>query len=318
MNFQGYDPADLLLSPRLTVTGGDPGSSLEGVNTSKLADGSLCVVQGTPNTVYQLQKALTAGGIAPKAGPGRWFPLTVTAPLVSNWTVTGEWTPPFVCWPFTDVVVGGTNTSTGVATPFGTPVSTTPANYQVIITTSGIEGTAIFSLTSTIAATITGITVPAGAGLYVVPGTGITIQFTAGTYDITDTWDWSTVFADLGNGTFTGNYRVVGDSADVRLNFIPGSTTDFGGGVGTPTSQGITWPFPPGFQLDPVKIPALAPNFTSFAFQLYTGLAPVGTFPVFVFDYGTSSNAVVSTAILGALPVGTLAMLETLGLPMKP
>jgi hypothetical protein len=76
MNFQGYDPADLLLSPRLTVTGGDPGSSLEGVNTSKLADGSLCVVQGTPNTVYQLQKALTAGGIAPKAGPGRWFPLT--------------------------------------------------------------------------------------------------------------------------------------------------------------------------------------------------------------------------------------------------
>ena len=73
--FQNYDPADLLLSPRLTVTGGDPGSSLEGVNTSKLADGSLCVVQGTPNTVYQLQKALTAGGIAPKAGPGRWFPL---------------------------------------------------------------------------------------------------------------------------------------------------------------------------------------------------------------------------------------------------
>jgi hypothetical protein len=74
-NFQNYDPADLLLSPRLTVTGGDPGSSLEGVNTSKLADGSLCVVQGTPNTVYQLQKSLTAGGIAPKAGPGRWFPL---------------------------------------------------------------------------------------------------------------------------------------------------------------------------------------------------------------------------------------------------
>jgi len=72
-NFQNYAPADLLLSPRLTVTGGDPGSSLEGVNTSKLADGSLCVVQGTPNTVYQLQKALSVGGIAPKAGPGRWF-----------------------------------------------------------------------------------------------------------------------------------------------------------------------------------------------------------------------------------------------------
>ena len=74
-NFQAYDPADLILSPRLVVTGGDPGSSLEGVNTHKLANGSLCVVQGSPNTVYQLQKSASVGGVAPVAGPGRWFPL---------------------------------------------------------------------------------------------------------------------------------------------------------------------------------------------------------------------------------------------------
>ena len=407
MNFQNYAPADLLLSPRLTVTGGDPGSSLEGVNTSKLADGSLCVVQGTPNTVYQLQKALSVGGIAPKAGPGRWFLLagaggmtgptgstgatgatgstgamgaaantgatgptgstgssgaasvvtgptgntgptgptgdtgptgaasvvtgptgntgpTGTAPPVSDWTATGDWTPPFVCWPFTSYTSGGGNTSTGTVTAFGTPVSTTPATYGVVITTGGIEGTAIFSLTSTIAATITGITVPAGAGVYVVPGTGISILFGAGTYVVTDTWGWDTVFADLADGTFFGNYRIVGDSADVRLYFTPGALTDYGGGVGTPTSFGIVWPFPPGFQLNPVKVPiTVSPpppglaGLGQFMFHLYTSIAPVATFPVLVGDYGAFHIATVNNSLLGAL-AGSSAALETLSLPQKP
>jgi len=407
MNFQNYAPADLLLSPRLTVTGGDPGSSLEGVNTSKLADGSLCVVQGTPNTVYQLQKALSVGGIAPKAGPGRWFLLagaggmtgptgstgatgatgstgamgaaantgatgptgstgssgaasvvtgptgntgptgptgdtgptgaasvvtgptgntgpTGTAPPVSDWTATGDWTPPFVCWPFTSYTSGGGNTSTGTVNAFGTPVSTTPATYGVVITTGGIEGTAIFSLTSTIAATITGITVPAGAGVYVVPGTGISILFGAGTYVVTDTWGWDTVFADLADGTFFGNYRIVGDSADVRLYFTPGALTDYGGGVGTPTSFGIVWPFPPGFQLNPVKVPiTVSPpppglaGLGQFMFHLYTSIAPVATFPVLVGDYGAFHIATVNNSLLGAL-AGSSAALETLSLPQKP
>ena len=406
-NFQNYAPADLLLSPRLTVTGGDPGSSLEGVNTSKLADGSLCVVQGTPNTVYQLQKALSVGGIAPKAGPGRWFLLagaggmtgptgstgatgatgstgamgaaantgatgptgstgssgaasvvtgptgntgptgptgdtgptgaasvvtgptgntgpTGTAPPVSDWTATGDWTPPFVCWPFTSYTSGGGNTSTGTVNAFGTPVSTTPATYGVVITTGGIEGTAIFSLTSTIAATITGITVPAGAGVYVVPGTGISILFGAGTYVVTDTWGWDTVFADLADGTFFGNYRIVGDSADVRLYFTPGALTDYGGGVGTPTSFGIVWPFPPGFQLNPVKVPiTVSPpppglaGLGQFMFHLYTSIAPVATFPVLVGDYGAFHIATVNNSLLGAL-AGSSAALETLSLPQKP
>jgi hypothetical protein len=207
---------------------------------------------------------------------------------------------------------------------FGTPVSTTPATYGVVITTGGIEGTAIFSLTSTIAATITGITVPAGAGVYVVPGTGISILFGAGTYVVTDTWGWDTVFADLADGTFFGNYRIVGDSADVRLYFTPGALTDYGGGVGTPTSFGIVWPFPPGFQLNPVKVPiTVSPpppglaGLGQFMFHLYTSIAPVATFPVLVGDYGAFHIATVNNSLLGAL-AGSSAALETLSLPQKP
>jgi len=262
-------------------------------------------------------------------GRGRYATETYPMPPTggggaSAWTVTGEWTPPFVCWPFDTYTSGGGNTSTGTVTAFGTPVSTTPATYGVVITTGGIEGTAIFSLTSTLAPTITGITVPAGAGVYVVPGTGISILFTAGTYVVTNTWGWDTVFADLADGTFFGNYRIVGDSADVRLYFTPGPNTDYGGGVGTPTSFGIVWPFPPGFQLNPVKVPIIGspppPPFAGlglFMFHLFTGLGPVATLPILVIDYGAFHQATVDNSILGAL-AGSSAALETLSLPQKP
>jgi len=97
--YQDYAAALRLLSPRLTATGGDPGSSLEGVNTTQLADGSLCVVQGSPNTVYQLQKELSVGGVAPTAGPGRWFPITAAAasayPVIGQDAAVEDATTPF-------------------------------------------------------------------------------------------------------------------------------------------------------------------------------------------------------------------------------
>jgi hypothetical protein len=243
-------------------------------------------------------------------------------PTLTNWTAEGAWAVPFVCWPHTSAIFVGT--STGTAVPFGTPVSTTPANYQVIITTGGIEGTAIFSLTSTIAATITGITVPAGAGVYVVAGTGISIWFPAGTYDLGDTWSWSTVFAAIGDGSLTGHYRIVGDSMDLRLVFTMGTTTDLGGGVGTPTSQGIILPTPPATVVDGDKLPLLLSSLgvSIKAIQLLASIAQgvgntVGLLQL-VYEYPPFSQAIVDTGTISFLTPGAFAAIQMADVPLKP
>jgi len=240
-----------------------------------------------------------------------------------SWTAEGAWAVPFVCWPFNSYTSGGGNTSTGTVTAFGTPVSTTPATYGVVITTGGIQGTAIFSLTSTIAATITGITVPAGAGVYVVPGTGISILFGAGTYVVTNTWGWNTVFAAIGDGSLTGHYRVVGDSIDLRLVFTMGTTTDLGGGVGTPTSQGIIIPTPPASVVDGDKLPLLAVSggVSIKAIQLLvsigTGVGNTVGLLQFVYKYSAFSQAVVDTDTLSSLAPGNFAMIQMADVPIK-
>jgi hypothetical protein len=241
----------------------------------------------------------------------------------TDWTAEGAWAVPFVCWPFNSYTSGGGNTSTGTVTAFGTPVSTTPATYGVVITTGGIQGTAIFSLTSTIAATITGITVPAGAGVYVVPGTGISILFGAGTYVVTNTWGWNTVFAAIGDGSLTGHYRVVGDSIDLRLVFTMGTTTDLGGGVGTPTSQGIIIPTPPASVVDGDKLPLLAVSggVSIKAIQLLvsigTGVGNTVGLLQFVYKYSAFSQAVVDTDTLSSLAPGNFAMIQMADVPIK-
>lgn len=68
-------PATLLrLSPRVTLSG-DPGSSLQGINTTILADGALCWVSSEQSD-YRFSRSVPIGftpDVAPSAGPGGWF-----------------------------------------------------------------------------------------------------------------------------------------------------------------------------------------------------------------------------------------------------
>lgn len=74
--FQSYPPSLIVLSPRLTLTG-DPGASVQGVNTTTLADGAFVYCEASRST-FRLDKAdntTVPDGttvIRPSAGPGRW------------------------------------------------------------------------------------------------------------------------------------------------------------------------------------------------------------------------------------------------------
>jgi hypothetical protein len=76
MNFQSFPPSLLILSPRLTRTG-DPSASVQGINTTTVADGAYCYCEQGPST-FRLDKADSATPpngttvIKPAAGPGRW------------------------------------------------------------------------------------------------------------------------------------------------------------------------------------------------------------------------------------------------------
>jgi len=77
MSFQNASLGSMLVAPRLTLTTGNPGASVAGINTTTLADGAFvyCVAnQGG----YQLDRTSTAAPngtsiIAPDTGPGRWI-----------------------------------------------------------------------------------------------------------------------------------------------------------------------------------------------------------------------------------------------------
>jgi hypothetical protein len=73
---QTFPPASMLLSPRVTRTG-DPSASVQGINTTPLADGAWCYCMENASE-YQLDRASAAvpdGNtvIAPATGPGRWL-----------------------------------------------------------------------------------------------------------------------------------------------------------------------------------------------------------------------------------------------------
>lgn len=87
MNYQGFPPALLTLSPRLTRVG-DPGASVDGVNTTMIADGALVYCRENKQT-YRLDRqddTTPPDGttvIAPLAGPGRWKILSGGSPGAS-------------------------------------------------------------------------------------------------------------------------------------------------------------------------------------------------------------------------------------------
>jgi len=243
---------------------------------------------------------------------------------VGQWTEFDAWTVPFECWPYTEVLISDDGASTGIPTPFGTPVSETPIGYRVKITTGGIEGTAVFSVSDDTGATyyITGVTVPDGAGLYVIPGSGITLYFTPGTYVLNEYFGWSTVFAAIGNGSIVGCYRIVGNAADVSLVFTMGTTTDLGGGVASPTSMGIVVPLPPGFEIDLSRLPTVAAfgDFRATAFPLFVNVAGVSNGTVGVgLSVGATGldRAFVPTATIDALANDTPTPIFAYAIPIK-
>lgn len=65
----------------------------------------------------------------------------------------------------------------------------------------------------------------------------------------TPTWLGSTTNPSIGNGTITGQWRQVGDTMDVTIDILAGSTTS--GGSGT-----YSWSIPSGFTIDTTKIVA--------------------------------------------------------------
>ena len=76
MTYQAFRPSLLTLSPRLTLTGA-PAASVQGINTTMLADGAWCYCQENKGA-YQLDRqddVTPPDGttvIQPLAGPGRW------------------------------------------------------------------------------------------------------------------------------------------------------------------------------------------------------------------------------------------------------
>lgn len=176
---------------------------------------------------------------------------------LTPWTLTGVWVPPFECFPFTNFSQVGPG---GVVIMFGVQSEIMPPNvvknYQVKITTSGTLGTGKFDLSDDGGATffLTNQTIPAN-NVFVVPGRGFSIFFATDAFVAGTLYNGTTVFASLGNGTWVGNFRIVGDSAEIRIFFQRGSTTDFGGGVGTTNSIFFIFPVPPGFKADFRKVP---------------------------------------------------------------
>lgn len=118
------------LSPRDTVTGGDPGSSLAGINTAMLPDGCVCWVAATKRD-YQLDKdsVVAADGVSVIAanGPGRWLVLTLSASVVGrfDWRSTAA-SPPGAGATLIAVLAGS--------------LSTTPKLYDFDITIFADDG----------------------------------------------------------------------------------------------------------------------------------------------------------------------------------
>jgi hypothetical protein len=321
MSYQDFPPALMVLSPRLT-TEGDPSASVAGIDTTPLADGAVVYCLATQQA-YRLNKQSSVGAdgntvIAPLHGPGRWIgSIGATA-----WTLNGEWTPAFQCFPFTAVTQSGGGPTIA---PIGTPESVLPANtplfYQVAITAPGGRGVATFDLSDDGGGTffLTNQTIPAD-GLYSVPGRGFRILFVAGAYVLAETYDFATVFANIGNGALVGNYRIVGDSVEIRLVFTPGTTTDFGGGVGTPTSTIVLLPLPPGFQIDVDKIPVAVADPSGetsthvIEALIATQLVVAAFIAQRIADFVVSG---VNTADLTALPVNVPETLLAISVPVK-
>ncbi len=319
MSFQLFPPALMIQSPRLTRAG-SPSASVVGINTTPLADGA--VVYCVENRLtYKLDKSsvVTADGnlvLAPLTGPGRW---TVSIGSTS-WTLNDEWVPAFQCFPFTAVVQTGAGPQ---IQPLGTPESVTPLNtvlnYQALINVGGAPGTATFDLSDDGGGTffLTNQVIPA-SGLFTVPGRGYDIVFGDGVYVPATAYDYSTVYANLGDGRLVGNYRIVGDSAEIRLVFTPGPTTDFGGGVGTPTSTTILLPLPPGYSLDITKLPVAV---TVGPADLRVIEAMIATQLVVAAFGATTSHGItilgIDRTVLSALPVSVPQTLLAVSVPLQ-
>jgi hypothetical protein len=84
--YQEFPPDLRRLTPRTTALSGDPGSSIEGINTFDLPDGAVCFAQDVGfDYRFRSESAAAPAGddvLAPSAGPGRWLKIEGSAPAL--------------------------------------------------------------------------------------------------------------------------------------------------------------------------------------------------------------------------------------------
>lgn len=87
--FQNFPPASMLLAPRVTLTS-DPATSVQGINTYTLADGTIvyCLESATTFRLDRADSTTPPDGVTviqPTAGPGRWkvFGAAAASPLLA-------------------------------------------------------------------------------------------------------------------------------------------------------------------------------------------------------------------------------------------
>jgi phage tail sheath gpL-like len=105
-------------------------------------------------------------------------------------------------------------------------VPTSGGDYVLTITTGGANGTAVFSLTRNGSSVATGVTVPLQAAPYSVPGDGIIITFTTGTYVLNETYAWTST-VPLPNGGKPFHLGTGTDDIDAALDGTSNQQNDY-------------------------------------------------------------------------------------------
>lgn len=175
--FQNHPPASMLLAPRVTLTG-DPSASVQGINTTAVADGALVYCLESVGT-FRLDRADSTTPpngttvIAPSTGPGRWKAFgTGGASTVGSWQA---YTP----------TLGGTDAALGNGSVAGLWRESGPDSIDVQI--RFIMGT-----TSVMATDALTLGIPAGKTMdltkllpnTLVPGNGLLAQSSSSNDDL--------------------------------------------------------------------------------------------------------------------------------------
>jgi hypothetical protein len=167
--------------PTVTVGGNPLGSFSFLISVGPLS----CVVITNPGSGYNVGNVPTPPTVS-FSGPGTGAAATATVPNAAPYAVTS---------------VALTNVGLGYSSPpmisFGGPG--TGASATAILSPAGTLGTMTFQYSLNGGANWSGIvsTVPGSSYTYVVPGTGVTVTFSSGTYSPGDMYSWTSTPAIL-------------------------------------------------------------------------------------------------------------------------